>query len=108
MSVLKIFLSCRIKLVDPDKFLSAKVDFRLNATFAFERCSLALARMDCILCDKRQYLLAHFLFLTKCRLPVCKLNFCEDLIDQRSGYPLTRKRDLKSLKFSSKNWFLKV
>ena len=55
--LLKIFLSCRIKLVDPDKFLSAKVDFRLNAIFAFKRCSLALARMDCILCDKRQYLL---------------------------------------------------
>ena len=41
--------SCRIKLVDPNKFLSAKVDFRLNAIFAFKRCSLGLAGMDCVL-----------------------------------------------------------
>ena len=69
--------------MDPDKCLSAKVDFRLNAIFAFKRCSLGVARMNCILCDKRQYLLAHFLFLTKWRLPVCKLNFCEDFIYQK-------------------------
>ena len=69
--------------MDPDKVLSANVDFRLNAIFAFKGYSLGLARMDCILCDKRQYLLVHFLFLTKYRLPVCKLNFCEDFIDHK-------------------------
>ena len=33
--------------MDPDKFLSAKGDSRLNAIYSL-RCFLGLARMDCI------------------------------------------------------------
>ena len=33
--------------MDPDKFLSAKVDSRLNSICSL-RCSLGLSRMDCI------------------------------------------------------------
>ena len=55
------------------------------------------------MCDKGQYFLAHFRFLTKSRFPIFKLNICEDYIDQKIWVAsLTRKRDLKSFIFSSK------
>ena len=58
--------------MDPDKFITAKVDSRLNAIYSL-KCSLGLAQMGAF----------AFLFLRKCRLPVCKLNSCKDFIDQK-------------------------